>query len=220
MIIGIVIKIETLTETIISGKTINMGKRKTISSRKTKETDIHIEIDPDGEGNISIKTGVPFLDHLLHAMAFHGGFDLTIKAKGDLDVDPHHLIEDTGIVLGQTLLNIVTEYGSIVRFSYAIIPMDDALSEVVIDVCGRPSLIYKAMFPQRRVGDFDTALLKEFLTGLTSRAGMSLHAHIRYGENSHHMAESLFKALGKAIKIAYTKTGDNQGEMSTKGTIS
>jgi imidazoleglycerol-phosphate dehydratase len=196
-----------------------VGKRKTISNRKTKETDILIEIDPDGRGNISIKTGVPFMDHLLHAMAFHGGFDLTIKAKGDIDVDPHHLIEDTGIVLGEALRNIVAEHGSIERFSNAIIPMDDALSEVVIDVCGRPSLIYKASFPQSRVGDFDTALLKEFLTGLVSRAGMSLHAHIRYGENSHHMAEALFKALGKAIKDAYTSTSENREEMSTKGTI-
>ncbi|MBN1696245.1 MAG: imidazoleglycerol-phosphate dehydratase HisB [Spirochaetales bacterium] len=190
-----------------------------MSKRTTKETDIHIEIDPDAGGNISIATGLPFMDHLLHAMAFHGGFGFIVKAKGDIDVDPHHLVEDTGIVLGEALKSIVSNHGVITRFSHAIIPMDDALSEVVIDVCGRPTLAYTADFPQDRVGDFDVSLLREFLAGLSARAGMSLHAHIRYGENSHHMAESLFKALGKAIKAAYAKPVENNGEMSTKGTI-
>jgi imidazoleglycerol-phosphate dehydratase len=185
-------------------------------ARKTKETDISVEISPDKPGLIKIESGIPFFDHLLKAMAFHGGFSVKISAKGDTEVDAHHLVEDVGLVLGDVLKKLVSEHGHIKRFGHAVIPMDEAIAEAAVDVCGRPSLIYQAAYPQKRVGDFDLALLREFLLAVTNRAGLSLHAHIRYGENSHHMAESLFKAMGKAIKQAYTSETE---VLSTKGTL-
>jgi imidazoleglycerol-phosphate dehydratase len=196
-----------------------VGNRKTNVTRKTKETDILIEINPDEPGAISISTDVPFLDHLLNSMAFHGNFSLTVKGKGDTEVDAHHLVEDVGITLGQALDKIVEAHGSVMRFGYAVIPMDDSLAEVAIDVCGRPFLVYEPSFPQGSVGSFDLALLREFLRGLATKAKINLHANIRYGKNSHHMAEALFKALGKALKAAYTKDALAEKGMSTKGTI-
>ncbi|MBN1413288.1 MAG: imidazoleglycerol-phosphate dehydratase HisB [Spirochaetales bacterium] len=194
--------------------------RKCTSERKTKETEIRIVIDPDSKGEVSIKTTLPFFDHILTAMAFHGGFSLSISAKGDTDVDPHHLVEDTGIVLGDVLNKIVSEHGPVARFGNAMIPMDDSLAEVVIDVCGRPYLIYKCSYPQPFAGQFDISLLKEFFVGLATHAKINIHAGTRYGENSHHLAEALFKALGKAIFQAYTlKNGSLPESMSTKGTI-
>jgi imidazoleglycerol-phosphate dehydratase len=194
--------------------------RKSETERKTKETDIKITMDPDKGGEVSIRTTIPFFDHILTAMAFHGGFSLFVQAKGDTDVDPHHLVEDTGIVLGDLLNRIVTDFGPVERFGNSTIPMDDALSEIVIDVCGRPYLVYNCAWPQPYAGQFDLSLIKEFFSGLTARAKINIHAGTRAGENSHHMAEALFKALGKAIKQAYrvkeTKTGEG---MSTKGTI-
>lgn len=186
-------------------------------TRITKETDIAVVLNLDG-GNIQISTGVPFFDHLLTAMTFHGKIGIDLKAKGDLEVDPHHLIEDTGLVLGSALRKTVESYGAITRFSHSIIPMDEALSEITLDVCGRPYLVYKADYPQEHSGQFQMALLKEFFIALSNAAGMSIHAECRYGENSHHMAESLFKALGKALKASYTLT-DSKIVMSTKGKL-
>jgi imidazoleglycerol-phosphate dehydratase len=147
-------------------------------------------------------------------MAFHGHFSLVIKGKGDLAVDGHHMVEDTGIVLGQALAGALSKTGKVERFGHAVIPMDEALTEVAIDVCGRPTFVYRMSFPQERVGDFDTALIREFMAGLSMQAGMSLHAESRSGENSHHIAEAMFKALGKAIAQAYRPSGM---EMSSKG---
>ncbi len=193
-----------------------MNNRKVRFTRKTKETDVIVELSPDAPGSIEIATGVAFFDHLLTAMAFHGDFSLKVSAQGDPDIDPHHLVEDTGLVLGESLKKLVAEYGHVNRFGHAVIPMDEAISEIIIDACGRPTLVFKAAFPQERVGDFDLSLLREFFIALTNRASISLHAHIRYGENSHHMAECLFKALGKALKQSYSR---KENVLSTKGTL-
>lgn len=178
-----------------------------------------MEVNIDESGSLEIGSGVPFMDHLLREMAFHGGFQLKVRGTGDTDVDFHHLIEDTGIVMGEVFYKLVSNHGEVARFGHAVIPMDDALSEVTIDVCGRPYLHYDVSFPQASVGSFDTALLKEFFAGFVSRAKINLHIHVQYGENSHHIAESMFKAFGKALKLAYTKKADAKQGMSTKGTI-
>lgn len=194
-----------------------MASRKIEITRKTKETDISLSLDLDG-GSIQISTGIPFFDHLLTAMTFHGNIGIDLSAKGDLQVDPHHLVEDTGLVLGSALRQTVDNYGAITRFAHTTIPMDEALSEITLDVCGRPYLVYKADYPQEYSGQFQMALLKEFFTALSNAAGMAVHAECRYGENSHHMAESLFKALGKALKRSFTLTNSKK-VMSTKGKL-
>ena len=193
-----------------------MNQRKVDLTRETKETKVMIEFNPDVQDGIEIDSGVPFVNHLLEAMAFHGGFGLKIKARGDVDVDHHHVVEDIGLVFGSILHKITTDSGNIHRFGYSVIPMDEALSEVSIDACGRPTLVFANNFPQSKIGDFDLCLVQEFLKALASKAKIAIHAQIRYGENSHHMAESLFKALGKSLSQAYSKADDLQ---STKGTL-
>lgn len=185
--------------------------------RTTKETDIRAELRIPSSGNIEIATGVPFLDHILTSLSFHGNIGMTIRASGDLDVDPHHLVEDVGLVIGEAFTKIRSEGDAIRRFGYCVVPMDDALSEVAVDVGGRPYLVYRAEYPQPRIGSFDTALIREFLSGLTQRGLMNLHAQCRYGLNSHHMAEALFKALGMALGAAYQRT--DGPVRSTKGTL-
>ena len=194
-----------------------MSSRKVEVQRKTKETDISLTLNVDG-GSISISTGLPFFDHLLTAMTFHGDIGIDLKAKGDLEVDPHHLVEDTGLVLGEALQKTVAAYGAIKRFGHTVIPMDEALSEITLDVCGRPYLVYNADYPQEYSGQFQMVLFKEFFTALSNAAGMALHANCRYGDNSHHMAESLFKALGKVIKASYELASSDK-IMSTKGKL-
>jgi imidazoleglycerol-phosphate dehydratase len=186
-------------------------------SRKTGETDISIELIFDAAGEISIETGVPFFDHLLQAMAFHGHFGIKLQARGDIEVDEHHLVEDSGIVLGEALNRLLQTRGSVQRYAQATVPMDEALAEVVIDVSGRPFLVFSGVFPQERIGSFQAVLIREFLAGLCSRSRTAIHAHMRYGENSHHMAEALFKALGIALGRAYAPAFT--GSMSTKGTL-
>jgi imidazoleglycerol-phosphate dehydratase len=188
--------------------------------RETGETQIELVLDLEKRERPRINTGLPFFDHMLYAMAFHGKFFLQIEARGDLEVDPHHLVEDTGLVLGQALLKSFREKGAINRYSMAKIPMDDALSEVVIDVCNRPYLVYKVNFPQETSGNFPNFLFKEFFQALVSEAKINLHLLSHYGENSHHISESLFKALGIGIEYAFRKTGASGIEsMSTKGVI-
>jgi imidazoleglycerol-phosphate dehydratase len=193
-----------------------VATRKTQISRKTAETDITLTLDPDAAVAGGIRTGVPFFDHLLLAMSFHGRLGLAVDARGDLDVDPHHLIEDVGLVLGQAFSGVMEKTGQVARFGHAVIPMDEALAEAVIDVCGRPTLSWVAAFPQPYAGAFDLSLLREFLTGLAAQARISLHVEVRRGENSHHMAEAAFKALGKALQAAYAPSSL---EMSSKGRI-
>ncbi len=185
-------------------------------TRKTKETDITVDIDIEKPGEVSVSTGLPFFDHILTSMAFHGGFHLTVAASGDIEVDPHHLVEDTGVVIGEALKKHLDTGAQVHRYGHAVIPMDDALSEVTIDVCSRPYLEFRAVFPQEKSGSFDMSLLREFLLGLANRARINIHAACRYGENSHHMAESLFKALGIALKQGFTPL---EGVRSTKGIL-
>ena len=192
-----------------------VDKRNVSVERATRETDIALALDPDSAAEPAVRTGVPFLDHMLSSMAFHGGFSLSVKARGDLDVDPHHLVEVVGLVLGQAFSAVLGK-GAVARFGHAVVPMDEALSEVTIDVCGRPTLVLSASFPQPRAGTFDLSLLREFFSGLASEARISLHVDVRRGENAHHMAECAFKALGRALKQAYAPGSQ---EMSTKGRI-
>lgn len=187
--------------------------------RETKETQIDLTLNLSGTGKVHFNTGIPYMDHMFTAMAFHGKFDLSIDAKGDLDVDAHHLVEDLGLVLGQALKESVEKYGGVNRYAYKVIPMDEALSEVVIDVCMRPYLVYKADFPQDFSGNFPMHLLREFFHGLASKGALTIHAICKYGENSHHMSEALFKALGIAIKEAYTPIQNGTESMSTKGKL-
>jgi imidazoleglycerol-phosphate dehydratase len=190
-------------------------------SRATKETDICLSLLQRGSGpeRVHADTQLPFFDHMLTAMAFHGGFGLSLKARGDIGVDYHHLVEDTGLVLGEAFHRLLERNGAVRRFGHAIIPMDEALSEAVIDVAERACLVYRAEYPQTHAGVFPLALLKEFFYSFTQKACVNLHLLCRYGENSHHMAEALFKAFGKALCRAYAPREGSREDMSTKGAL-
>ncbi|MFP4364461.1 MAG: imidazoleglycerol-phosphate dehydratase HisB [Spirochaetia bacterium] len=187
--------------------------------RKTKETDITIIYGNTEKGTPLVETGVPFFNHLLTSFAFHGNFPLDIQAVGDIDVDPHHLVEDVGIVLGSLFSDIMLENKPITRFGHAVIPMDDALSEAVIDYSGRPHLEYQAEFPQQYSGSFDMSLLKEFFSAFSANARLNLHLIARNGENSHHIGESLMKAFGRALAQSLVPISNSNGDLSTKGTL-
>ena len=187
--------------------------------RETKETQIRLKLKPDDPAIISIKLGLPFFEHMLTAMAFHGGFGLEISGQGDIEVDPHHLVEDVGLVLGQAFAEVLEKFGPVARYGQALIPMDDALAEAVIDVCRRPYLVCNAVFPQTHSGSFDNSLFREFFQALANRAQINLHLDCRYGHNSHHMAEALFKALGRALWQSFRQTVPGSAVLSTKGSI-
>lgn len=204
---------------IAGNKTRETGPRVVRLERNTKETQIRLELSLDEAYEPRLEVGLPFFEHMLRAMAFHGGFGLTIQAKGDIEVDPHHLVEDIGLVLGHALIEIIDRFGAVARYGWSLIPMDDALSEAAIDVCRRPYLVYHAEYPQTHSGDFDMSLFREFFQALANRAQINLHLHCRYGHNSHHMSESLFKALGKTIAAAYKTVDSGLSAMSTKGAL-
>ena len=193
-----------------------MSRTATVT-RKTNETDITVSLAIGEEVEPDVRTGLPFLDHMLSVFAFHGKLGLVVEASGDTDVDPHHLVEDTGLVLGACLEQILDNHGPTKRFGHAVIPMDEALSEVTVDVCGRPTLHFAPSFPQDHSGEFPMWLFREFFMGLTMAAKIALHLECRRGKNSHHMIEALFKALGKAISTAYSPAAG--AGMSTKGTL-
>jgi imidazoleglycerol-phosphate dehydratase len=193
-----------------------MAPRKVQIARKTRETDISLTLDPDARGGGQVSTGLPFFDHLLTSMAFHGRFSLDVDAKGDLDVDAHHLVEDVGLVLGQAFSEVLGKGGQVKRFAHAVIPMDEALAQVTIDVCGRPTLVWRVRLPQAWAGTFDLSLLREYFDGLAAQARISLHVEARRGRNSHHIVEAVFKALGRSLKESYAPADD---EMSSKGRI-
>jgi imidazoleglycerol-phosphate dehydratase len=196
-----------------------MGRTAEVT-RETNETAITVSLVMDEVREPKVSTTLPFLDHVLASCAFHGGFGLVIQASGDTEVDPHHLVEDTGIVLGSCFDQILRDGGPVNRFGHAVMPMDEALSEVTVDVCGRPTVIYRADYPQPYAGSFPLWLFREFFAGFANGAAVALHAECRYGENSHHMVEALFKAFGKALHQAYERSdGQSVGEMSTKGRI-
>lgn len=184
--------------------------------RKTKETDINISLCIDG-GDVKISTGIGFFDHMLTAFAVHGGFGLLVDAKGDLDVDGHHTVEDVGIVLGTAFAQALENKSGIARFGNMFIPMDESLARAIIDVSGRPFLVFSATFEQERVGEFDTCLCEEFFRAFAFNAGMTLHASVEYGTNAHHQIEALFKAVAHAVKAAVAKT--DGAVLSTKGTL-
>ena len=191
-------------------------KREAKISRKTKETDISASLKLDG-GEVKINTGIGFLDHMLTALGVHGGFGLTLEAKGDLYVDGHHTAEDVGIVLGKAFCEALGDKGGIVRYGSAFIPMDEALGFCAVDIGGRPFLVFNAEFVNEKIGELDTCLIEEFMRAFAFNAGITLHLRCEYGKNDHHKAEALFKALAYALKTA-VKT--NSGEIvSTKGVL-
>jgi imidazoleglycerol-phosphate dehydratase len=190
--------------------------RKAEVSRKTKETSIKITLDPDGQGKVSVESGVPFFDHMLGAMAKHGGFDLTCMAHGDLAVDCHHTIEDIGIVLGDAIRQATGEGKGIRRFGHAIIPMDESIAQVALDCGGRGYLVYTGRFGNKTLGTIPVDIFEHFFYSLCTRAGIT--AHITFtGKNDHHQCEAVFKAFGIALGDALSLSGKNKGIPSTKG---
>ena len=187
--------------------------------RKTAETDIALEINLDGQGEYQIETGIGFFDHMLTHLAKHGKFDLRVAARGDLQVDQHHTVEDVGIVLGQALQQAVGDKAGMARFGEAAAPMDEALVGAVIDFGGRPHLEYGLQVPTEKVGDFDTELTREFFLAVVNNAGMNLHLRQEAGENSHHIIEAAFKAFARALDQATGLDPRVTGVPSTKGTL-
>jgi len=185
-------------------------------NRKTKETDISLRLCLDG-GEINIKTGIGFFDHMLTALAKHAGFGMDLIVKGDLEVDNHHTIEDTGIVLGSALMRAACDKAGMARYGTAFVPMDECLAFASLDFCGRPYLAFNANFPEHRAGEFDTCMTAEFMRAVAVNAGLTLHIKCEYGANSHHMIEAMFKALARALKQAVAIEGDDV--LSTKGTL-
>lgn len=195
--------------------------RTAVIDRKTTETHIIIRLDLDGQGEHAIATGMPFLDHMLAQVARHGHFDLSVEATGDLAVDFHHTVEDLGIALGEAVSQALGDKAGIVRYGAARVPMDDALASIVVDLSGRPFLVFQA--PQLkggRVGDFDLDLVREFFQGLTNHLRANLHVQVEYGQNLHHMAEAVYKALGRALDRATGLDPRLSGVVpSTKGSL-
>ncbi len=187
--------------------------------RNTKETKIRCTLDIDGSGKSEIETGIGFFDHMLHAFARHGFFDLNLQVEGDLEVDSHHTIEDTGIVLGTCFKEALGDKAGITRYGSMYLPMDETLALCAIDLSGRPYLVFDAEFPVERVGNFDTEMVREFFYAVSYAAGMNLNLKIIDGANAHHMIEALFKAFARALDQATTKDPRIDGILSTKGTI-
>ena len=188
--------------------------------RETKETQIRVSIDLDGTGVTHVATGIGFFDHMLEAFGRHGGFDLTIEAKGDLHIDMHHTVEDTGIVLGQAVARALPGFKGVRRFGHAYIPMDETLSRCALDLSGRAYLIWNVAFPTEKIGVFDTQLFKEFHQAFAMNAGACVHLETLYGDNSHHIAESGFKALARALRMAVEIDPKAGGQpVSTKGVL-
>lgn len=197
-----------------------MDSRSATVERKTLETQITVEVNLDGSPNSNIATGVPFLDHMLEQVSRHGLFDLTIQAEGDLHIDAHHTVEDVGITLGQAFTRAVGDKKGIRRYGHAYVPLDEALSRVVLDLSGRPGLEYDVQYPRARIGDFDVDLLREFFQGFVNHAQVTLHIDNLRGRNAHHIAETIFKAFGRALRVAVEvdpRVGDAMP--STKGSL-
>ena len=189
-------------------------------SRDTLETRISISVNLDGAGSSEFETGVPFLDHMLDQVSRHGMLDIVIRARGDLHIDAHHTVEDIGITLGQAVNRAIGDKRGIRRYGYAYVPLDEALSRVVIDFSGRPGLEYHAEYPRARIGDFDVDLLHEFFQGFVNHAQVTLHVDSLRGDNAHHIAETIFKAFGRAMRMALEYDTDLGDRMpSTKGSL-
>jgi imidazoleglycerol-phosphate dehydratase len=195
-----------------------MGRQANVT-RRTRETDVTVELTLDGSGQAEVRTGVPFFDHLLEAFARHGLFDLSIRAKGDLEVDQHHTVEDVGITLGRALREALGDGSGLARFGSARIPMADALAQVDLDLSNRPYLVYRVELPRDWVAQFDAALAEDFLYALATNGGIDLHVELLYGHNIHHVLEAIFKALGRALDRATQLDPRIRGPLSTKGTL-
>jgi imidazoleglycerol-phosphate dehydratase len=188
--------------------------------RKTKETNIAVEVNLDGTGKYNIQTGIGFLDHMLEQISKHSLIDLTVKAKGDLHIDLHHTTEDTGIAIGEAILKALGDKKGIKRYAHALIPMDETLSRIALDVSGRPYLVWKVKLKVEKLGEMDTELFKEWFQGFAQAAGITLHIENIYGDNSHHIIESCYKGLAKALRSAFEIDPRQKDSIpSTKGTI-
>ncbi|ANX13579.1 imidazoleglycerol-phosphate dehydratase [Fictibacillus arsenicus] len=195
------------------------NRRQHTIERNTKETQISLSLDIDGEGQADIQTPVPFLNHMLDAIARHGHFDLTVNAAGDVEIDDHHTTEDIGICLGQAIQGALGDKRGIKRYGNAFVPMDETLAQVIIDLSNRPHLEFRAEFPSQKVGSFDTELVHEFFWKLALEARMNLHVIVHYGTNTHHMIEAVFKAFTKALDEATQIDPRVKGVPSTKGML-
>ena len=187
--------------------------------RRTRETQVAVELALDGEGHAEVATGVPFLDHMLESFARHGFFDLKLNASGDLHIDEHHTVEDVAIVLGRAFRQALGDRSGIKRFGSAIVPLDEALCEAVVDISGRVYLAYNVAIKQERVGNFQTELVHDFMKGLSDEIGMNLHLNLPAGRNPHHVIEAAFKALARAMDLATAVEPRVRGVLSTKGTL-
>ncbi len=196
-----------------------MTKRTAIISRKTKETQVELTINIDGEGTSKISTGVGFLDHMLDLLTKHALFDLTIKASGDRIVDDHHTVEDVGICLGQAINKALGDKKGIQRFSNTSVPMQETLANIAIDISGRPALVFNVAFHTEKIGNFDAELIEEFLKAFITHAGINLHVNVPYGTNAHHIAEAIFKGLAKALESAVQIDERIKDVPSTKGIL-
>ncbi len=194
--------------------------RKGAVKRTTKETDIDVSVDLDGKGTAQVATGIGFLDHMLDLLARHSRMDIAVKAKGDLHIDHHHTTEDVGIALGQAVKQALGDLKGITRYADVHVPMDEALSRVAIDVSGRPMLVFKVKFVRDKIGTFDTELVNEWFQAFAMNAGITLHVETLYGSNDHHISESCFKALARALRTAFTIDPRAANEIpSTKGSL-
>ncbi len=194
------------------------GRTATVD-RRTKETQIHLELAIDGEGRYDVSTGIPFLDHMLELFARHGFFDLVVRATGDLDVDYHHTVEDVGLTLGQAIRDALGEKAGIRRFGESSVPLDEALVTTVVDLSGRPFFVYDVRIEQAKIGHFDVELIHDFLLALANQAGMNLHVRMASGRNPHHIVEATFKSLARALDHATQRDPRVRGVLSTKGML-
>lgn len=194
--------------------------RQATVDRETRETRIHVEVDLDGNGRAELASGVAFLDHMLDQIARHGMVDLCVRAQGDLEIDAHHTVEDIGITFGQAFAKAVGNKAGIVRYGHAYVPLDEALSRVVLDCSGRPGLEWHVEFPRAQVGGFDVDLFHEFFQGFVNHAGVTLHVDALRGRNAHHIIETVFKAFGRALRMAVAEDARLNGATpSTKGSL-
>jgi len=193
--------------------------RKASIERCTKETSIKLSLDLDGSGASSIDTSIPFLDHMLEQVARHGLIDLDVKATGDRHIDDHHTVEDIGITLGQAVAKAAGDKKGIARYGHAYVPLDEALGRVVLDLSGRPGLEYQITFPKERVGEFDVDLFREFFQAIANHGRITLHLDAIRGDNNHHIIETIFKAFGRALRMAVAKDARVSGIPSTKGAL-
>ncbi len=195
--------------------------RKGTVSRKTKETNIEVSVDLDGTGMAKIATGIGFFDHMLEQLARHSLIDIELRATGDLHIDQHHTVEDTGIALGQAVRQALGDMAGIARFADVLLPMDETLTRVAVDIAGRPFLVFRTKFARAKIGAFDTELVREFFQAFATHAAMNIHVETLYGENAHHIAESSFKGLARALRAAVELDHRQRGAIpSTKGLLS